>query len=97
EDCARLWLRTRRVCVVQDFRSAIVVTSNRFHGSRLRWKRNACVVGDSFKGSAHWLIFLAPGHGYCERAKARQLKPQLPLSATGFVLQSCVPVGSWLI
>ena len=32
ENFTRLWLRTRRVFVLQDFRSAVVVNSNRFHG-----------------------------------------------------------------
>src|SRR5437667_5599074 len=31
ENFTRLWLRTRCVFVVQDFRSAVVVNSNRFH------------------------------------------------------------------
>src|SRR5438552_14288866 len=31
ENFARLRLRTRRVFVVQDFRSAVVVNANRFH------------------------------------------------------------------
>src|SRR4029077_16328355 len=36
ENFTRLWLRTRCVFVVQDFRSAVVVNSNRFHGLRCR-------------------------------------------------------------
>src|SRR5438105_9659386 len=35
ENFARLWLRTRRVFVLQDFRSAVVVNSNCFHYSFL--------------------------------------------------------------
>src|SRR6266446_1449432 len=31
ENFARLWLRTRCVFILQDFRSAVVVNSNRFH------------------------------------------------------------------
>ena len=34
ENFARLWLRTRRIFVLQDFRSAVVVNSNCFHGLR---------------------------------------------------------------
>jgi hypothetical protein len=28
-----MWLRTRRVFVLEDFRSAVIVNSNRFHFS----------------------------------------------------------------
>src|SRR5260370_13823143 len=35
ENFARLWLRTRRLFVLEDFRSAEVVNSNRFHCSCL--------------------------------------------------------------
>src|SRR6266536_3442217 len=34
ENFARLWLRTRRIFVLEDLRSAVVVNSNRFH-----WRR----------------------------------------------------------
>src|SRR6059058_2822096 len=40
ENFARLWLRTRRFFVLQDFRSAVVVNSNRFHGLRCRAGRS---------------------------------------------------------
>src|SRR6266700_6981335 len=33
ENFTRLWLRTRRVFVIEDLRSAVVVNSNRFHFS----------------------------------------------------------------
>src|SRR5438093_8886423 len=33
ENFARLWLRTRRIFVIEDLRSAVVVNSNRFHCS----------------------------------------------------------------
>src|SRR6266404_1225600 len=61
EKFARLWLRTRRIFVVQDFRSAIVVNSNRFHGLRLRagrffLGRCACVFDNCFDCCAHWSI-----------------------------------------
>src|SRR5258708_22910616 len=36
ENFARLWLRTRRVFVLQRFRSAVAVNSNCFHGLRCR-------------------------------------------------------------
>jgi hypothetical protein len=35
ENFARLWLRTRRIFVLEDFRSAIAVNSNCFHCSFL--------------------------------------------------------------
>src|SRR6266404_4399870 len=35
ENFTRLWLRTRRVFVIEDLRSAVVVNSNRFHCSFL--------------------------------------------------------------
>src|SRR5258708_8541765 len=33
ENFARLWLRTRRIFILEDLRSAVVVNSNRFHCS----------------------------------------------------------------
>src|SRR5207237_4180455 len=35
---ARLWLRARRIFVIEGLRSAVVVNSNRFHGLRRRLK-----------------------------------------------------------
>src|SRR5882724_11728464 len=58
ENFTRLWLRTRRVLVLQRFRSAVVVNSNRFHDLRCRagrffLERCACVFNNRFDCSAH--------------------------------------------
>ena len=58
ENFTRLWLRTRRVFVLQSFRSAVVVNSNRFHCLRCRagrffLGRCACVFDNCFDCSAH--------------------------------------------
>jgi hypothetical protein len=42
ENFTRLWLRTRSVFVVQDFRSAVVVNSNRFHCLRAQVFADRC-------------------------------------------------------
>src|SRR5437773_4552785 len=39
QNFARLWLRTRRIFVVQDFRSAVVVNSNCFHDEQTNDQR----------------------------------------------------------
>src|SRR5213083_1262806 len=39
ENFTRLWLRTRRVFVLQDFRSAVVVNSNRLHDEQTNDQR----------------------------------------------------------
>src|SRR5438874_1022879 len=39
ENFTRLWLRTRCIFVVQDFRSAVVVNSNRFHDEQTNDQR----------------------------------------------------------
>ncbi len=45
ENFARLWLRTRCIFVLQDFRAAVVVNSTRFHGLAHNWLPVDCCVG----------------------------------------------------
>src|SRR6202011_3935725 len=53
ENFIGLWLRTWRIFVLEDVRSAVIVDSNRFHGLRLQLRRSAGVFGDGFKCSTH--------------------------------------------